>query len=271
MKSYSFMENDIIINRFKRLIANKRLAHAYLLAGPSNTPKLETALSIAELVNETNDARISAGTHPDIHILGNNDEDSIKIDEIRYVLGRVVLRAFEAKVKVFVIVEAQRMTQEAANALLKTLEEPTPNTLIILTTSVIEACLDTIKSRCQIVKFFSLDESLPEGGDRIVDAFLSRINNDDFLKNLSSDKDKVTSAMLVLLGFLRDSLLVKNGISAQGLLFKNRLADLNKMAHRSIQELDAIQQQIIRVKTLTDQNLNVRMALSLVKERICQN
>ena len=62
--------------------------------------------------------------------------------------------AYEAKTKVFIIRNIELMTLEAANALLKTLEEPAPNTLIILTTSVPEANLDTIKSRCHIVKFF---------------------------------------------------------------------------------------------------------------------
>ena len=65
------------------------------------------------------------------------------------------LMAFEAKTKVFIIRNIELMTLEAANALLKTLEEPaSPNTLMILTTSVPEANLDTIKSRCHTVKFF---------------------------------------------------------------------------------------------------------------------
>src|SRR5450631_1688723 len=62
--------------------------------------------------------------------------------------------AYEAKTKVFIIRNIELMTLEAANALLKTLEEPAKNTLMILTTSVPEANLDTIKSRCHIVKFF---------------------------------------------------------------------------------------------------------------------
>ena len=63
--------------------------------------------------------------------------------------------AYEAKTKVFIIRNIELMTIEAANALLKTLEEPAPNTLMILTTSVPEANLDTIRSpRCHLVKFF---------------------------------------------------------------------------------------------------------------------
>ena len=80
--------------------------------------------------------------------------DSIKIEDIRFLLSRAHLMAYEAKTKVFIIRNIELMTLEAANALLKTLEEPAPNTLMILTTSVLEANLDTIKSRCHIVKFF---------------------------------------------------------------------------------------------------------------------
>src|SRR5205807_1352935 len=62
---------------------------------------------------------------------------------------------YEAKTKVFIIRDIEFMTPEAANALLKALEEPAANTLMILTTSLPESNLDTITSRCHIIKFFS--------------------------------------------------------------------------------------------------------------------
>ena len=157
--------NASAMERFKRLIANHRLAHAYLLVGPQDSGKTQTALSLAQLVNcesETGQPcgecppcrKIASGNHPDVHVLGNDEMDSIKIEEIRFLLSRAHLMAYEAKTKVFIIRNIELMTLEAANALLKTLEEPAPNTLMILTTSVPEANLDTIKSRCHTVKFF---------------------------------------------------------------------------------------------------------------------
>ena len=158
--------NASVVRRFSRLAANRRLAHAYLLVGPADCGKTQTALSLAQLVNcesETHKPcgqcaacrKIASGNHPDVHVIGNDEMDSIKIEDIRFLLGRAHLMAYEGKTKVFIIRNIERMTLDAANALLKTLEEPAANTLMILTTSVLEANLDTIKSRCHIVKFFS--------------------------------------------------------------------------------------------------------------------
>src|ERR1700690_188475 len=123
--------NDAVMQRFSRLIANHRLAHAYLLVGPQDSGKTQTALSLAQLVNcergelqacgECASCRkIASGNHPDVHVLGNDEMDSIKIEEIRFLLSRAHLMVFEARTKVFIIRNIELMTSEAANALLKT-------------------------------------------------------------------------------------------------------------------------------------------------------
>ena len=272
-----------VLNRFKRVAAAKRLAHAYLFTGPAQAGKMPTALAIAQLVNCEDEAhapcgncascrKIAAGNHPDVHIVDVlKDENSIKIEQIRQMLGRVALRAFEAKTKVFIVRGIHLMTTEAANALLKTLEEPAPNTLMILTTNVPEACLDTVKSRCHSVKFFCNEEHLPEDKDRILDVFLSRAGHEDYLKTLSGDKEQAADAMLVLLSFLRDVMLYKSGGNVDNLVYKNRVSDLHKMSGRNMDDLCAVNAQIVRVKSLADENLNVKMALSLVRERLWGN
>ncbi len=278
----NMMPNIDVLDRFRRLMKVNRLAHAYLFIGALETGRTEAAAAIAQLVNCEGEltkpcgecppcVKISNGNHPDIHLVGNNDETSIKIDEIRQILGRVGLLAFEAKTKVFIIIEAQRMTNEAANALLKTLEEPAPNTLIILTTAAVENCLDTIKSRCHMVKFFSLDDTLSEDRDKILDSFLSNVNNDEYLKSLSADKEKTAEAMKVLLSFVRDAYLYKSGVASTQLVYRNRLGAITQMSQKSRDDLNALSAQIVRVKSLVDDNLNVRMALSLVKERLWHN
>jgi len=226
--------NMDVMQRFSRLLAGRRLAHAYLFVGPQDSGKTQTALSISQLVNcEGPQApcgqcascrKIASGNHPDVHVIGNDAMEAIKIEEIRFILGRIQLMAYEARTKVFIIRNIELMTLEAANALLKTLEEPTPNTLMILTTSVPEANLDTIKSRCHIVKFFPssvnriaqllTDEGLniqearflavyTEGclgktrklikqeiiphKRKVLDEMLLNRNNDNFLKSLAAD------------------------------------------------------------------------------------
>ncbi len=82
--------------------------------------------------------------------------NEIRINSIRELRREASLSAFAAGWKVFIILEAERMNDEASNALLKTLEEPTPKTVLILTTSKRERLLPTILSRCQPVKFDSL-------------------------------------------------------------------------------------------------------------------
>ncbi len=91
------------------------------------------------------------GNHPDILIL---DEGSkiIKIDEIRMLIQTLNLKAFESESKVLIINNAENMTNEAANAILKTLEEPPKNTHIILIVSNLNEMLSTIKSRCVRVR-----------------------------------------------------------------------------------------------------------------------
>ena len=172
-----------IVERFKRLVKAGRLAHAYLFTGPSGIGKTETALELAQLVNcDDNSAcgncaqcrKIASGNHPDVYVIGT-DGEGIKIDDVRQMLGRVGLRAYEAKRKVFILRQVERMTMEAANALLKTLEEPAANTLMILTTAVPEAVLDTVKSRCHTVKFFASEDKLPEDKDTIVSRFVARL------------------------------------------------------------------------------------------------
>ncbi len=63
--------------------------------------------------------KIASGNHPDVHVLGNDEMESIKIEDIRFLLSRAHLMAYEAKTKVFIIRNIELMTHEAANALLK--------------------------------------------------------------------------------------------------------------------------------------------------------
>jgi len=309
--------NLTAMQRFSRLTANHRLAHAYLLVGPQDSGKTQTALNLAQLVNcESQTAcgecascrKIASGNHPDVHVIGNDEMDSIKIEEIRFLLSRAHLMAYEAKTKVFIIRNIELMTLEAANALLKTLEEPAANTLMILTTSVLEANLDTIKSRCHIVKFFPssvnrIANLLMEEGiknedahflavyaegclgktrklikqeiishrRKVLDEMLLNRNNDAFLKELSADPQETTQALRLLLSFFRDVVLFKNGVSATSLVHQDCLREVEKFAARGFEDLALIIRQVVQTKELVDENLNVKMSLSLLREHIWVN
>lgn len=161
--------NDVIGHELAKRIwqshlATGRVANAYLLAGRAGIGKRRLAFEMAKALNCTGaephpcDAcsacrSIARGTHPDVHYLvpeGSSDE--IRIDEMRSLIGRVALRPFNAKRQVAILDRVERLTEEAANSLLKVLEEPPGATTFLLLTSQASSCLPTILSRCQLIR-----------------------------------------------------------------------------------------------------------------------
>ncbi|TKI58040.1 DNA polymerase III subunit delta' [Brevibacillus antibioticus] len=154
-------------------LRNERLAHAYLLAGPKGSGKKQMALHLAKSLFCTEreaDAcgacvtcrRIEGGNHPDVLFI-TPDGASIKIDQIRSLQKEMAMRAVESSRKVYIIEHVDKMTTQAANSLLKFLEEPPVGVLALLLTEHSHAILPTILSRCQIVQFSPLSaESIAE-------------------------------------------------------------------------------------------------------------
>jgi len=97
--------------------------------------------------------RIARGLHVDVPVVTPDDKASIKIDVIRDVLSRTSYRPFEGRRRVVLIREAEALEPQAQNALLKSLEEPPPSTVFILTTSVPGALLPTVRSRAMMLRF----------------------------------------------------------------------------------------------------------------------
>ncbi|ATF10613.1 DNA polymerase III subunit delta' [Brevibacillus sp. HB1.1] len=151
-------------------LRNERLAHAYLLAGPKGSGKKQMALHLAKSLfcsEREADAcgacvtcrRIEGGNHPDVLFI-TPDGASIKIDQIRSLQKEMAMRAVESSRKVYIIEHVDKMTTQAANSLLKFLEEPPAGVLALLLTEHSHAILPTILSRCQIVQFSPLSAEL---------------------------------------------------------------------------------------------------------------
>ena len=131
-------------------------AHAYLLHGPAGTGKRQAALAFAGAI--LGDAeRVAHGTHPDLYLLEPLGE-MIRIDEIRQLRRDLHMRPFEASRRVYVILSAHLLNEDAADALLKDLEEPPPYALILLVADELGPLPATIRSRCQLVPFRRLSE-----------------------------------------------------------------------------------------------------------------
>jgi DNA polymerase-3 subunit delta' len=164
MKFSTIEGHEKSIRILQRAIANNALAHAYLFSGQAGIGKKKTAFALAAAVNCLNPRpeggcgecpscrKVDTLGHPDVHVLVP-DGDEIKIDQIRQVQADFALKPFEGTKKVLIVDNAESMNAAAANAFLKTLEEPPGDALIILITAMPRSLLSTIRSRCQEITF----------------------------------------------------------------------------------------------------------------------
>jgi DNA polymerase-3 subunit delta' len=176
-------------HKIKQILSNqivsKKLAHAYIFTGESGIGKKLLAFEFAKVLNcSVNDwetcaigacgrckscVNISNDNHPDIHFVdlekqidinekASEKTKTILIDTIRYIQKKVFTKIFEGKWKFFIVESADKMEEAAANALLKILEEPPENTIIILIARYKSQILKTILSRSQILFFQPLKQ-----------------------------------------------------------------------------------------------------------------
>jgi DNA polymerase-3 subunit delta' len=145
-------------------VSSGRVAHAYLFAGPEGVGKDTTAMAFARalLCSSTTggDAcglcrecrQVSGGNHPDFYLVDPSGL-SIKIEQVREIQRKAPYRPYQGGRKIFLIRQAEAMTAEAANCILKTLEEPPGDTVFILVSARPQVLLPTILSRCQVIYF----------------------------------------------------------------------------------------------------------------------
>jgi DNA polymerase-3 subunit delta' len=133
----------------RRAHEQNRLAHAYLITGPPGSGKRTVAAELASLVNGTDaDKVFSASAREIVTAEPESKSRRIVIEQVRGLEHALRLQAFEGRRKVAIISEADRLQPQAANAFLKTLEEPPNNSLLLLLSAIPEVLPDTILSRC---------------------------------------------------------------------------------------------------------------------------
>ncbi|MFH1611999.1 MAG: AAA family ATPase [bacterium] len=232
-----------ILDFFDKSIENDRLSHAYLFCGPTGIGKRTMALEIIKRVNGCDD------NHPDVSIISSNitenektkRESEIGIDQVKQIQHQMSLSSYSAPYKVALINKAEKMTTEASNCLLKTLEEPTGKSILILNTGNKDALLPTIVSRCQMVKF------MPVADVEIKSAFKNEFAN--------FENDKIDQIIQLANGCPG---IVFNHLNNPHLIkeYEQSIIDLRKLIKSDLNERYKFAEEIVKNITQTYQVLN---------------
>ncbi|MBD3184235.1 DNA polymerase III subunit delta' [Candidatus Poribacteria bacterium] len=174
------MGHGSVVKSLKNALRSKKIANSYLFSGLEGIGKEFVALNFAKALNcnEVDDdccdkciscRKINDGNHADVMII-RPAGTRLKIDQMRVLQRQGSYRAVEGNYKVYMITQAEKMTAEAANSILKILEEPPGLMVLILLTSIYTAILPTIRSRCHSLKFNPIPLNL------LRDELVSRMN-----------------------------------------------------------------------------------------------
>ena len=182
---WTIFGQDHLLKRLEPSLQQQKQSHAYLLSGPPHVGKMALAINLCQAVNCLEASgepcgscvqctRIAEGHHSDIRVLapgqgeeGRSARTMIGINEIKEALRRVHLNPYEGSTSVVIFDGAEFMSDEGANALLKTLEEPPPQVMFLLLTANEGAVLPTVRSRCQKVTLVPLSK------DKMVDRLVN--------------------------------------------------------------------------------------------------
>ena len=250
--------------------------------------------------------KINSSSHIDINIIKPlKGKSGVSIEQIRQMQSQVSLRPYEARQKVFLIPDAELVNNQAQSALLKTLEEPAAGSIIILTTSSPESLLGTIISRCQVVKFYHLspgvnsdilsrrfgieadsarflshiastgmvdisthaDIDVMNEKNRIIDAFMGFLDRPQKeLFFLKSSSDEVLWCLSILLWWYRDMLILKETLSPDMIVNKDRLRDLELCAsgYNSAHIGQIINSITGASQLIAETNVNIKLALTVM-------
>ncbi len=264
-----------VIEFFNSAIEKNEVSHAYLFSGGNFKLRLNTAYQIAALLNCKEDikkepcgecsscVKILNNNHPDL-IIVEPEGASIKISTVRNLQKKLGYKKYEAKYKVVIIVEANKMTPEASNCLLKVLEEPLDSTVFLLLAENRQNLISTIISRCQNV-YLGLQENFNQMDD--FDQYLLKIINGNKIQMLEisaelekKDSDDIKLFLINLLYWFRDMVVWKNTDSKE-LLINREWFETLKEYDISLKKCLLVMDKILETQKMIDSNANKQLAL----------
>jgi len=297
------------LNIINAYIENSCFSGGYIFSGPEGVGKKAVARAVAQKLNCTSLNEKPCGScssclkmeklqHPDLHII-EADASQIKIEDIRNLQREASFRPYEGAIKVFIIDDAHNLNPEAANSLLKILEEPPKDSLIILITHKPQNIFKTILSRCKVIRFSPLSVSALEdvlvknySVDNFSAHFLAlfsegrlglalRLKDSNIFveKNRIFDslvlssrpierslvgqgKEQMRSFLNILASWFRDIYLLKAGVPDKELIHLDRKNDLLKLKlDFSFKQLDSILSTISESMFYLEHNINSKLLL----------
>jgi DNA polymerase-3 subunit delta' len=300
------------LNIVRRMLDAGKIPHAFLFTGIAGVGKYTTARALAKALNCTQHTadfcdtcasckKIESDMHPDFTLIGP-EKNVIKIDQIRNLKKNIAFAPLEAIWRVIIIDQAETMNREAANCLLKTLEEPPSATVLILIANGTIRLLPTILSRCQKISFAPLSkhviQTLLENEGTTRDQALTVMQHahgslhrarmlldnslfDDFTHltsmmidagsvgqrldlavTLCKSPERLSALLMLLLEWLRDVLLSQHGADTKQ-FFNTQQSDYVMRAAQQIEPC-RLNKKIVQVSQLmTAQNHNISMQLGL--------
>lgn len=308
---------DRPVEILKSYLKNSRMEGGYLFSGPQGIGKRLAALTIAKALNCREEGldscdqcasclKIEKFQHPDVHLIagsgaqdGEENTADIKIEQIRQLQKEIALRPYEAAKKAFIIDNAHNLTPEAENALLKVLEEPPKDSVIILVTDKPGRLFKTIISRCKVIRFCALKreelkevlrsnyhvdadrahflaffcEGRPGAAVRLKDSDIFKTKNmvlDRFIFSSGFElsrfpalsRDELRGYLNIIAAALRDIYLLKNGLSPSEIINLDRADELSGKARVfTAEDLDDAMNMVSDSVLYLEQNVNTRLLL----------
>lgn len=317
MSFKDILAQPFAVETLKKALQGERLSGTTLFLGPEGVGKRFTARQLAKAIHcetlkgDSCDAclscrKIEGALHPDLLWIEPSRGSELSIEAIRELKKKIILRPWEGKKRLAVIVQAERATEEAQNAFLKMLEETPSSSLILLTSVRSEGILPTVLSRCKVIRFgpiptetiqdvlkerahlsvedasalaklchgnlgkaLSLKEGLLEQKSEIVNHFLERALQVDEEKAYFEDKEKILHALDLLISWYRDIWVAREGLSSKFLFHETDSVTVHKESSRWKGEaIEEALSELLSARESLEQHVNPKLLLTLLSRKL---